>query len=307
MKKKIAILTAIFVLFLVIGLWYNMTPGKFLGGDFWKLKDGAYTRWGDSIRQTDDTFEMNVGGRALTAVLSETEEGYRVDFSDGWAVELESLAARLQIEVGGVLLGGNSTYILTDMDAANLRFGRVEEEVSEPFFDENGNAVGESRYYRTESGESVGWREIWYDNPEWSTPEAETIQLYEGIRLQYEDFNRNLFVNEDGEYLMNAQDLPMMRWSDDTTWYSRNSVASYLVRVANGEADRRGHIAAVLLYAFIYLLGAVQFLWPQELAFFGHRWRFQTEPELSDAGLFMLQLGAVLAMAMGVVVLFIGT
>ena len=305
MKKKIAILSAIFALFLAIGLWYNLTPGKYLGGDFWLLKDGAYTRWGDTIRQNGDMFEMNISGAERTAKLTETEENYRVDFSDGWAVEIDKQDAGISIRVGSVTFWGDIEYILTDMDKANLRFGRVEEEVSEPFYDESGKAVGESRYYMTESGESVGWREIWYDNPEYSTPEQDTILLQEGIRLTYDDFNHNLFVNENGEYLMNAHDLPSMHWSGNV-WYNRSSVASHLINIARGETVRRGQIGGVLLYAFVYLLGAAGFLWPQELAFFGSRWKFQTEPELSEAGLFMAKLGAVLSMAMGVAVLFIG-
>ena len=305
MKKKIAILSAIFVLFLAIGLRYNLTPGKYFGGDFWKLKDGEYTRWGDIIRQTGNEFSMNISGTELTAELSETETGYRVDFSDGWAVETDRHSAGISIQVGNMTFWGDAEYILTDMDAANLRFGRVVEEVVEPFYDESGKEVGESRYLMTEEGESVGWREIWYDNPELSTPESETIVLHEGIRLAYDDLYRNLFVNEDGEYLMNSQDMTMVRWSG-TTWHGRSLVAGYLLNIAHGENVRRGHLAGVLLYVFIYLLGAANLLWPQELAFFGHRWKFQTEPELSDAGLFMMQLSSVLIMILSIVVMFMG-
>ena len=305
MKKKIAVLSAIFVLLLVLGLWYNLTPGKFLGGDFWKQKDGAFVRWGDSIRQNGDEFELNIGGATRTAKLTESGEKYRVDFSDGWAVEMEYRTAGFSIQIGSMSFIGDAEYILTDMDAANLRFGKVVDEVREPFYDENGYAVGESFYRVTESGESVGWQEIWYDNPDWSSPEPKTILLQEGVRLKYDDFNRNLFVNEDGEYLMNAQDVPMLHWSG-STWYGRSSVAGHLINIAHGEISRRGHIAGVLLYAFIYLLGAVNFLWPQELAFLGKRWQFKEEPELSDEGLFMAKLGSIIIMVMGVVVMFIG-
>lgn len=305
MKKKIAILAAIFAVFLVIGLWFNLTPGRYFSDRFWTLKDGAYTSWGDTVRQNGDAFDLNLGDQQLTAQLSDTEAGCRVDFSDGWAVEMGAMDSQVYAEIGGVMLTGDAEYILTDMDKAGLRFGRVVEEIREPFYDENGEAIGESFYRVTESGESVGWQEIWYNQPEFSTPEQETILLQEGARLTHDDFYHNLFVNENGEYLLNAQDAPMMRWSDNV-WISRSSVAAFLIRIANGEPARRGHVAVVFVYALIYLLGAAQFLWPQELAFFGHRWRFQTEPELSDAGLFMLQAGSVVAMIMSIVILFVG-
>ena len=304
MKKKIAILTTIFVLFLVIGTWYNMTPGRYFGGEFWKLKDGGYSHYDNSIRQTSEhEFELHFAGNVLTANLSETEDSYRVDFSDGWAVESESLNSKIMMEVGGVLLTGTSEYIITDMDVANLRFGSVIDEVHEPFYDENGNKVGESVYFVTETGESVGWREEWYDKPEWSSPEQETIVLHDGVRLTYEDLNRNLFVNEEGEYLLNAQDVRLMRMSD-LTWRDRGSVAAMLVRMASVKPAHRGEISVIFLYALIYLLGAAQFLWPQKLAFLGSRWKFQTEPELSDAGLFMAQLGGIIVMVAGIVLLF---
>ena len=304
MKKKITILAAIFVVFAILGAWYNLTPGRYFGGDFWTLKDGAYTYWGSSVRQTGDSFDVDFGGSQFTAAISETETGCRVDFSDGWAVEMDSLSADIGIRIGGYSLIGDATYILTDMEAANLRFGRVVDEVREPFYDENGNEIGESFYRVTESGESVGWQEIWYDRPDMSTPEAEIIQLHEGMRFTSADFRQNLYVNEDGEFLMNAQDLTSLRWTD-TEWYSRSSLAAFLVRIAGEEPTRRGEIGVVFLYAFIYLLGAAQFLWPEQMAFFGHRWQYRNEPELSDEGLFMMKLGAVIVMIMGIVLMFI--
>lgn len=307
MKKKVIIVSAVFVFFLAIGLWYNLTPGRYFSEDFWRLKDGAYTAWsGDSIRQTSESeFALNFAGKDLTASLSGSDEGYRVDFSDGWAVELGEAARNpLWVEVGGVIFTGETAYVLTDMEAADLRFVPAKREAAEPFYDENGNAVGESRYIELETGESVGWTEVWYDNPEYTTPEQETVVLREGMSLKYEDFHQKLFVNEAGEYLANAADKYMMQTSGNV-WRSRSSVAAFLVRIAGEEPGRRGDIAVIFLYAFIYLLGAANFLWPEQLAFFGHRWQYRNEPELSDEGLFMAMLGAIVIMAMAVVILFI--
>ena len=197
MKKKALILSAVFLLFLVIGLWYNLTPGRYYDDDFWKLKNGEYTSWDNRIRQSGESFELTLGGRELTAALSETDAGYRVDFSDGWAVELDALDPHIWLNVGGMLFSGDSTYILTDMDKAGLRFGSVVREVRDPFDGEDGKAVGESIYLETETGESVGWREVWFDRPEMSSPEQETVLLENGARLTSDEFRRNLYVNAD--------------------------------------------------------------------------------------------------------------
>jgi len=306
MRKKALIVGAVFVFFLVVGLWYNLTPGRYFGDDFWRLKDGAYIAWnGDSIRPNDDgTFALRFADRDLMAVLDETEAGFRVDFSDGWAIEQGSMNAQIWAEIGGVMLSGDTKYILTDMEKANLRFGRVVEEVSKPFYGEDGKAVGESRYFVTETGESVGWQEIWYEQPEFSTPEQQTLLLEEGTALKSDDFYHSLMKNEDGDYLMNAQDARMMEMSGNA-WRDRGSVAAFLIRMTKNEPDRRGHIEAVFLYALVYLLGAANFLWPEKLAFFGSRWQFRNEPELSDEGLFMMQLGSVVSMVLGIILLFI--
>lgn len=305
MKKKITILAAVFVLFAVLGSWYNLTPGRYLAGDFWKLKDGAYTHFGNEIRQiAEDTYALRLADNELTVRLSHDGENHIAEFSDGWAVEMKGINLDFLVEVGNVLITGETEYILMDTEAENLRFGKVTEEICEPFYDENGNAVGENRYLQTETGETVGWQEIWYEQKRWSTPEQKTVQLYDGIRLTQEDFNHNLLVNEDGEYLLNAHDASMIQVSS-SVWKDRASVATMLVRLSDGYSDRRGHIGVVFMYAFIYWLGAVQLLWPQQLAFFGHRWQYRNEPELSDEGLFMYQLGAVIVMIMGIATMFI--
>ena len=59
------------------------------------------------------------------------------------------------------------------------------------------------------------------------------------------------------------------------------------------------------MFVFVYLAGAALFLWPERIAFFGSRWMYRSEPELSDAGLMWEQFGGLLLMGAAVVTLFL--
>ena len=78
-----------------------------------------------------------------------------------------------------------------------------------------------------------------------------------------------------------------------------------MIKLSEGQLEQRGDIALILPYTLLYLLGALSFLYPEHAAFWGSRWKFQNEPELSAAGLFSMQLGSVLIMVLAVVMLFI--
>lgn len=306
MKRGMIAAAAVFALFLIVGIWYNLQPGRYFHDEFWRLEaEGAYaSAYGDRLCCEDGRVSLILDERELTAELDKDEDGWRVEFSDGWAVETAAHAGDVWIEVGGILLTGETVYEITDFDKAGLRFERADKVVRETFYGENGEPVGESVYRETETGEAVGWYEVWYDNPEFSMPEPETVLLREGMPLKQEDFHQKQFVNEAGEYLMDAQDAPMVKMSGGR-WRDRASVAAMLIRAAEEEPGRRGSAAAVMLYAFVYAVGAATLLWPDQLAFFGSRWQYRSEPELSDAGRFAMQAGGVATMILGIAVLFI--
>lgn len=123
MKKKVTVLVVIYILFLLLGLWFNLQRGVADYDQFWKLKqDGWYTSpAGDRIRYSSTSgFDMILNDRSLSASLTRRSDGgYRVAFSDGWALETANFPY-LAIEVGGVWLSHDLVYELTDLDAQGL-------------------------------------------------------------------------------------------------------------------------------------------------------------------------------------------
>lgn len=141
MKKKGFILAAIFIVFLCIGVWFNMQRGLYLQDTFWKLgPDGAYVSpRGDTIRYSEtDGYHLNFNGNMLTVQVENHADGsYRFDFSDGIAMETADESSML-LQIGGGVLAGEMDYIVTDVNSDHFRFVRASETIHEPFYDESG-------------------------------------------------------------------------------------------------------------------------------------------------------------------------
>ncbi len=304
MKKKVAVLAAIYVLFLLVGLWFNTEKGLSDYDQFWKLKqDGWYTSpAGDRIRYSSSSgFDMVLNDQSLSAFLERRSDGgYRIAFSDGWALETADFPY-LAIEVGGLLLSHDLVYELTDLNAAKLSFAPAVEQ-TEPFYDENNRQTGEYVQLISSTGESIDCYEIFFDQPELSTPQKEIIVLKNGVRFQAADIPNVLFVNENDEYLLHADSLTMLCVSGGQR--SRGTLIPLMIHLSEGKVEQRGHIVLALPFTLLYLVGALSFLYPEQAAFFGSRWRYLNEPELSDAGLFSMQFCSILIMILAVVMLF---
>ena len=93
--------------------------------------------------------------------------------------------------------------------------------------------------------------------------------------------------------------------SDGQGYISKSGLLQALVKVAEGEVEQRGHLSLAAAYILFYALGTAILLWPQKMAFLGNRWRYRSEPELSDEGLVMEMLGGVVIIGMAVVILFL--
>jgi len=168
-----------------------------------------------------------------------------------------------------------------------------------PFYDTEGNEIGESIHLLAD-GQTIHYREVFYDYPERGGQEPEVLLLENGARVPHGyDY---IYVNEAGEYLLNDSPLFFVHGYDMQV--NKNVFANELVSLASSKPEHRGEAWIVVLYILFYALGAATILWPEKLAFLGHRWRFATEPELSDAGLAMELLGGVIIIIMSIVMLF---
>lgn len=81
------------------------------------------------------------------------------------------------------------------------------------------------------------------------------------------------------------------------------AVACEFCRIAMDAAEPYGSIAIVLLGSMIYLLGAAQFIWPEQMFFLFSRWRYQ-KAELSDDGILAEKASAILLMICAAAVMF---
>ena len=84
----------------------------------------------------------------------------------------------------------------------------------------------------------------------------------------------------------------------------RLTLAETFCKIVFAEHTRAGSVGLVLIGAVMYIVGALGFLFPEEMHFLFTRWRYY-QPELSDAGIWWEKAGAVCLMIMGAVVTFL--
>ena len=307
MKRKCIILGSIFIFFLVLGIWLNGQKGMNLMSDFWVLeKDGSLTHQDNRILCVDTEagkrFEIALGETVFTATIEEQEDGWYMESDKGWGIKIPS-ENYLSVVVGGTIWIGDAQVTIHDLDAMGLHFEAVKEEEKNYIYGEGDKPVGESYHLISESGQTISYREVWYDNPAFDTPQQPVEMIKDGITLDSENYQNTLYVNEDGEYLMNPDCLFMI--FNGQGYISKSGLVQALVKVAEGKVEQRGHLSLVAVYIFFYALGTAILLWPQKMAFLGNRWRYRSEPELSDEGLIMEMLGGVIIICMAVVILFL--
>jgi len=303
MKKKLIILTVIFLLFLIPGLLLNTQRGLHFGDDFWREKDGMYICGSNRIHPFGDSFELMLDGHEMTVSMSSVENGaYRCDFSDGTALEftLDEISSPM-ISVSDTLLSSDCRLILTDIAHPSLTYATPGETTVEYYTDETGKCVGEMSLLMSEDGEYITGYEWFYDSERPEEPKP--VLLYDGIRLDYDNTWNTLYVNPDGDYLMDPDDLFYVRVSYDHQ-IGKQALARLLMDTAEGRTELRGIAWIALLYAAVYWLGAATILWPEQMAFFGSRWRYRTDPELSDDGLIFQTLGGYICIVGSLALLF---
>lgn len=82
------------------------------------------------------------------------------------------------------------------------------------------------------------------------------------------------------------------------------TLAETFCKIVFEETSRAGLVRAVLLGAVFYIVGALGFLFPEQMHFLFNRWRYY-QPELSDAGIWWEKAGAVCLMCVGAVIMFL--
>ena len=301
-KYKGLLLAALYVLLVALAIPLHTQKGIEWNGQFYRQGDDGvfiankYNRFSFTKEKDKTVFDLTVNGYACRAEMTVSNEGlYQFDFSDGFSVHLSP----------GTDAG--NCVIVNDLSKTPLTFSPYIIEKS-PFFDgETGKKqLGEWIIYETESGQHIyGW-ENWYDGAFPAYPPT-FITLSDGAVIdRAAQYNSSvLYVNDQNEILTNQELLYTFPCDYPEERIHRQSHCHLLINTAVHErVASRGHIAPFLL-SFLYFLGMAQFLWPQQLAFFGSRWQYRYEPELSDAGLAMTKFSAVFIMIISTFPLFL--
>ena len=310
-KKTLAILFVIlaYLGFLTASIVLGSQQGLYFQGAFWRYTgDDIRSPGGDRIHRTDaDSFDLYLGGNSLTAVKTALPDGgMRMDYSDGWAVEW-SADEPFWFGFDDYIWGSEARLILTDAAAQGFRFAAAASEERSPIYDQNGNVVGEAVQILSADGVYLDSYETWPGKPQFSTPERTAVVLEDGAVIPEGDV---VFMNEGGEYLVNSHNPGRLNMGIPSGYSSvdRRSLSHFLMRIAEGEIERRSETMdmQVFLSVLLYGAGALQLFLPQELAFFGARWRFKNEPELSESGRAAMLIGGGVIMVIAVIMLFIG-
>lgn len=81
------------------------------------------------------------------------------------------------------------------------------------------------------------------------------------------------------------------------------SLSNALYHMAEGNCEKRGHALEIVMAMLIYALGVASFFWPEEVHFFGCRWRY-ANAELSYEGLIVQKISGVACGLVGIVLLY---
>ncbi len=306
MRRSMMVIGGIFLLFLVIGLRVHTQRGMYVFSEFWHSQpDGSYTLRDNRIAfsEADNGVQASLwqGDACMTVSLMPEGEGVRAVFDDGSEVIIQQ-ESLLLIESNAMIQGDAFEMVFRDAQLPQLIFEGLRGEEVYPFYDEEGRELGESRSLISESGKLLEFREVWHEHPERGAAKRRVVLLQDGAVISSRDYDQGLFINEAGDYLINPEALFFIPWG--SRMVGKNVVAGALIRMMTQPPASRGYWAMTLVYAALYIMGAAVFLWPEKMAFLGSRWRYQTEPELSDEGIMMEKAGGILMMAGAVFVLF---
>lgn len=327
MKKKIVILSSVFLAFLTLGIWLNTQRGVYYSDKFWRENgESVFVAGnGDRVKYVKDganiDFDLRLGGKDITAVAWEKGDKIEMEFSDGWTAVLYDLAEDVALP-----FDDRDEIIINDINKMGLKFSLATGNVRrEPFYDEDGVIIGESLILETQSGDDIyagtNWRasgddyvgdyyhydavDPTYYNIEKSSDKMNIVTLENGSRLKINDYDTRdmLFENGRSEYLLDTHELFNISaggTAQERTWFAR-----FLVELTRMRVDRRGELYAVFMYVVLYAAGAFTFLFPEKMAFWGSRWRFKNDPELSESGLQVEMLSGLVVMAASLFLTFV--
>jgi len=315
-KRKGLLLVLIYALLIALAIPLHTQKGIAWNESFYVQKEENLFKANKNNHFTfvkTDTgfdFDLTVNGVSRKAAMTPEENNtYRFAFDDGFTTILSS-SSLSGVSVGGryIPLGNSSSItVIEDLSKTPLVFAPYEIEKTPILDGETGQKViGEWVIYQTAAGQHIYGYETWHDGSYVGHPPT-FVTLSDGVVLNHDQIYDSsiLYVNAQNEILTNPELLYFFPYEYSEDHVNRHTHCWLLVNTAVHErAESRGHAVAFFV-SLLYFLGAAQFLWPEQLAFFGSRWQYRYEPELSDAGLAMARFSAVFIMFISIIPLFL--
>ena len=126
-----------------------------------------------------------------------------------------------------------------------------------------------------------------------------TITFDDGTVVEGTWFRDSQLLDQDRMPISWAMD-DMISFSgvSEMTGFDAGGLAVLLCRLDHGDTEQNGTLYFVLLGALLYVIGVLNFLYPDMMHFMGSRWRYRNA-ELSDDGRLAEQVGGVVCMIVG--------
>ncbi len=124
-----------------------------------------------------------------------------------------------------------------------------------------------------------------------------TLTFDDGTVIEGTWFSDDMLLDKDGLPLGWSSGF-MSADGDTVRVISNEELSNVLCKLDLGKTEQSGSIGIVLVGGLIYILGALSFLYPEKVHFFGNRWRYKNA-ELSDDGIFMEKFGGIIGMVIG--------
>lgn len=134
----------------------------------------------------------------------------------------------------------------------------------------------------------------------------------ENVRVEYDDgaLIEGVWFSDDTG--LTSRDGMPIGWmdgltivvNDETARIGRGALANALCHMDRNVTQPRGSAAVPLLGVLFYALGAASLLWPEQVFFFGSRWRYSVA-ELSEEGIAVQKAAGIVMLIASVFVMFL--
>lgn len=114
-----------------------------------------------------------------------------------------------------------------------------------------------------------------------------------------------------GKYITDSDGMPIATDSDEITmsngettqpvgFYQNSALSHALCQISQNKTVIRHSIWIILLGVVVYLIGAIEFLYPEKCHFFLRGWRYKN-PELSEEGTLIEKISGIIGMVLGLI------